>query len=212
MIAPIKRPQQKNTNGTAWHSGFLQMLPTIRRHAQIAFRNLKPEARGEAIQDVVANAMVAYARLFELGKLDIAYPNALARYGVLQHRTGRRVGNSLNGSDALSPYAQLKRNIKVERPNRYCQPDGQWLEVLVEDKRCSPADIAAVRLDFRAWLDRLSCRQRRIARLLASGESTSFAAKRFKVSSGRISQIRREFRQSWEAFQGDLPANAVATA
>ena len=55
-----------------WHPVFLNMLPTIRRCAQSAFRFLRPEARMEAVQDVVANAMVAFIRLFDRGKLDLA--------------------------------------------------------------------------------------------------------------------------------------------
>ena len=77
-----------------WHELFLRMLPAIRQHARIAFRHCNPEAREEAVQAVVCNACVAIARLAELGKLDIAYPGPLARYGVAQVRDGRMTGGS----------------------------------------------------------------------------------------------------------------------
>ena len=48
------------------------MLPAIQRHAEIAFRYLDPGARAEAVQGV-ASALVAYARLVELGRTDLAY-------------------------------------------------------------------------------------------------------------------------------------------
>ena len=61
-----------------WHQPFLKMLPAIHRHARIAFRHLDPEARAEMVEEVVANAFVAYQRLVELGKADLAYPTPLA--------------------------------------------------------------------------------------------------------------------------------------
>jgi hypothetical protein len=49
----------------AWHHHFLQILPAIRGQAAAAFRKADPAAREEAIQEVVANTLVAYARLVE---------------------------------------------------------------------------------------------------------------------------------------------------
>lgn len=49
------------------NEAFLRLLPAIARHAQFAFRDLKPEARSEAVQAVVTNAFLAYRRLCELG-------------------------------------------------------------------------------------------------------------------------------------------------
>jgi hypothetical protein len=83
----------------------------------------------------------------------------------------------------------------------------------VDDKRATPADTAASRIDFAAWLDRLSARRRKIAQVLATGESTSAAARRFRVSP-RISQIRRELHQVWQRYQGEelLPARQAVPA
>jgi hypothetical protein len=212
MIAFANRPQRRRTTKTAWHDEFLKMLPTIRRHARIAFHYLKPEARAEAVQEVLACALVAYVRLFELGKTDVAFPSVLARYGVAQYRDGRRVGNKMNVRDVSSPYAQRRKAINLERLDRYCNENGQWLEAIVEDKRSGPAEIAACRIDFADWLAQLSPRQRRIANVLASGETTARTAKRFRLSAARISQIRCELRQSWREFQGELPAKETDAA
>ena len=54
----------------AWHENFLRMLPGIRRCARHAFRNLRPEAREEAVADVTANALVAFIRLVDRGKIE----------------------------------------------------------------------------------------------------------------------------------------------
>jgi len=72
------------------------MLPAIQRHARISFRHLDAEAREELIQEVIANSLVAFLRLFSLGKTELAYPSVLARYGAAQARDGRRVGGRLN--------------------------------------------------------------------------------------------------------------------
>ena len=71
------------------------------------------------------------------------------------------------------------------------------------DKRSTPAEIAACRLDFQAWLRRLDRRRRAVAKRLAAGESTGEVACHFGVSTGRISQFRTELRDSWQAFQGE---------
>ena len=198
----------------AWHAAFLAMLPVIVRHARIAFRHLRPEAREEAVEECVANAMVAYARLFEQGRVELAYPTVLAMYSVKQVRDGRRVGNKLRIREMLSEYAQRKKGFKVERLDKFDRETGEWEEVLVEDKHAGPADVACVRLDFAAWLNLLSRRYRWIAEVLAIGETTNAVAKRFHVSAGRVSQIRKELKKAWERFQGeDLEtAPALATA
>jgi hypothetical protein len=83
---------------------------------------------------------------------------------------------------------------------------GHWEELVVEDRNSSPAEIAACRLDFRAWLRRLDRGRRALATRLARGESTTEVANRFGVSSGRISQLRNELRNSWHLFHNEPAA------
>ncbi len=85
------------------------------------------------------------------------------------------------------------------------QQDG-WLEVLIEDRRAGPAETAASRIDFPAWLKTLSNRNRRIAWKLALGGAAGHVARRFGISDARISQLRRELERSWRAFHGELAA------
>jgi transposase-like protein len=68
-------------------------------------------------------------------------------------------------------------------------------------------DIVSFRVDFADWLASLSRRDRRIAESLAIGNRTSDVAKRFDVSSGRISQLRRELAESWTEFTGESEDN-----
>ena len=69
-----------------------------------------------------------------------------------------------------------------------------------------------MRIDFSDWLKSLSRRLRRIANLLATGETTGAAAKKFRVTPGRISQIRRQLEQSWRTFQGEETSAAAVAA
>ena len=193
----------------AWHHAFLAMLPTIQTHAQLAFRHLPAEARGEAVQEVVCNACAAFARLVELNKIELAYPSALARFGVAQTKDGRKVGGRLNVRDVSSPYCQREKGITVEHLDKFDKQDESWLEVLVEDRRAGPAEVAATRIDFQAWLRSLPRRLRKIATFLAGSETTTAAAKRFHLSQGRVSQIRAELFHAWRRFQGDEPLCGV---
>jgi hypothetical protein len=188
----------------AWHNVFVEMIPAIGTHAKIAFAHLRPEARAEAIQEAICNACCAVARLAELDKLDLAYPTPLARYAVAQVRDGRKVGCKLNIRDVLSPYCQQRKKIVVERLDRYDADEGEWREALIEDKTAGPSETAAARIDIGDWFATLPRKKRRIAEVLASGECTKKAARKFRVSAGRISQLRREFQESWAEYQGEL--------
>ena len=189
---------------------FLQMIPAIKRQARLAFRDLDPEGKEEAIADVVANAFVAFYRLAQLGKTDIAYPTPLAMYGVKQYREGRRTGTKSNCKDISSSYCQKKKRFGVGRLDRFDKQDQHWIEILLEDKRSGPAEIVQAKLDIGDWMVSLSRRRRKIAVTLATGESTKAAARKFRVSAGRISQVRKELKKAWEAFVGEKPATAVA--
>ena len=186
------------------------MLPAIVTHARIAFRHLKGEARQDAVQETIANALVAFVRLVRRGKVDLAYPTVLARYAVAQIQDGRRVGNRLNVNDVLSPYAQKHKGIAVDRLDLYDKTESQWIEAVVEDYRTPVPEQVAFRCDFPAWLARLSRRNRRIAQALSTGHNTGDVAKRFKLSPGRISQLRRELHRSWQEFHGEPPDAAAA--
>jgi hypothetical protein len=188
-----------------WHKIFLGMLPAITAHAKFAFRNLRPEARAECVQEVVCNALKAFVRLVQLKKTAIAYPTVLASYGVRQTRDGRKVGGHLNVKDILSKYCQENKDVVVERLDHFDKNENAWAEVLVEDRHAGPSEIACTRIDFEEWLKSLPVRHRRLAQYLSLGNRTSDAAKKFRVSDGRVSQLRKELAESWHRFVGDEP-------
>ena len=88
-------------------------------------------------------------------------------------------------------------------------PEDCCHELLAESRNATPADLAASRIDFSDWLRALPCRHRRIAQYLSLGNRTANAAKKFRVSQGRISQLRRELAENWKKFTGGNEGNAA---
>jgi hypothetical protein len=189
---------------------FLKMAPLIATHARICFANDDPESREEHIAEVLANAFCSFLRLAQLNRLSVAYPSALARYSVAQVKCGRRTGSKLNVNDVTSEYCQRETNVVVQRLDKWDRDRDAWQEILIaDDRHANPADLAASRIDFPAFLDTLSRRNRRIAMKLAVGEKTSRVARIFGITPGRVSQLRNEFKVAWEKFHGETGAAAV---
>jgi hypothetical protein len=186
------------------------MVPIIRRHARNRLRHLRPAEREEAVEEVVASAFVSFARLIARCQGHRAFATPLAEYALKGLRGGRRVGARLNRRDVTSRYCTVKTGVTVTSLNRWDDQALEWREILVEDRRFPPAEAAAARLDFAAWLAALPFRNRRIALMLAMGEATSVVARRFRLTAGRVSQLRCELRDDWHTFVGDRAADTLS--
>lgn len=191
------------------HDAFLRMLPRIRQFAARRFRDHGAEAREELTAEAVALAFDTYRRLVERGLPELTYPAPLATFACRQVVSGRRLGGCRNVNDIGSPACEQRHGVRVTSLQRPGADSGRWCELLVEDRTAGPADIAAARIDFRSWLDSLPPRQRQLATTLATGESTGRVARLFRVSAGRISQLRRELHTAWLQFQGEPVAAAL---
>ena len=194
----------KTLRSQALQDRFLNLLPQIREQARVAFCHERQERREELIAEVVANAFVAFVRLMERGLEDVIYATPLAKYAIRQVRSGRKVGGSLNINDVSSKYAQKAKGIVVENLDRFDKQREEWREILIEDRHAGPAETAASRIDVGDWLKTLPTRTRRVAETLATGETTKKAARKHRVTPGRISQVRRALMRSWQEFQGEL--------
>ena len=194
--------QTSRTSPPEWQHNFLKMLPTIEAFASRAFRQCNPELREELIAQVTATTFAAYRRLVELGREAEAFPSVLAGFAVRKVGCGVQVGTARNQYDLTSRYCQLRTGARLERLHGQTVHGNDWNELLVEDRHCSPAEIAALRVDVAAWLGTLSLRDRAIAMLLALGERTCDVAQKFGLTSGRIAQLRRELSEAWWQFHG----------
>jgi hypothetical protein len=211
MIAFTKPVYKQKDSAPAWSEGFLSMLPAIRRRAHRVFASLHADTREEAVAECIAHAMIAYAALFARGKVDLAYPTVLARYAAAQVRRGQRVGSPFRSGDVFARFAQRRHGFSLEPLDRFDKDAGEWIEATVDDTRTPVPEQAAFRIDFPAWLATQTPRNRRIAKTLALGYSTGAAAKQFRISAGRVSQLRRMFDDSWQAFHGHNAAGDSAT-
>jgi hypothetical protein len=176
---------------------FESRLPAINRTLNYEFRWLRPWEHEVKTADALGLDWMYFVRLDRQGKNPLSFITRLADFAARHALAGRSVVSSrrVTRTDrSRSPVDETKIRKASQRP--------ESLLAMVEDRRPSPSDMAALRIDFTDWLSRLSGRQRSIALELASGTPTQQAAKRFHVTPGRISQYRVELRRSWEAFRG----------
>lgn len=131
-------------------------------------------------------------------------------FSIRQVKSGRRLGAKQNIKDITSEYCQLNKGFAVQRLDHYDEENAGWQEIVVEDKTSGPAEIAATRIDFAAWLQTLSKKEREIAITLSTGETTGRTARKFGLSASRVSQLRRQFKEAWEEFQGEWARPAAA--
>jgi hypothetical protein len=204
MITTARNPRRKACS-RRWNDRFLQLLPSIQEQAEYAFRGVSVEAREDLVQEVIAAAYGLFASLCRRGKADLIYPTPLAKFAIRHVREGRRIGSRCNSRDITSPCAWAAKRTTIERLDRFNPRRGGWREVLVEDRTAGPAETAAARIDWSNWLRSLSRRHRAIACTLAGGETTGVAARKFKISQARISQLRTWFRENWKQFHGETP-------
>jgi hypothetical protein len=197
--------------GEALRARFLLLLPRIETHAQISFRDIRcPDRRAECIAEAVALSWRWYAELAARGKDAREFVGQLARYAAQAVRSGRRVCGQERAEDVLSPTAQRRHGFAVTSlPDRSTLHGNPWDEALAQNTRSEIPDQAAFRIDFPRWRRRLSRRDRQIVDELMTGEGTQRVARRHGLTAGRVSQLRRRFREDWLAFHGE-PAAGVA--
>lgn len=213
----------RKLSSPADHNAFLTLLPKIELHARISFNHVKcPATREDKVAECIALAWKWYARLNERGK-DVTQFLMVFVYLVARAvKSGRQVAGMEKAKDVMSEQAQRRHGFTVERlpastsarhQELYGDPNGQrrhdaWEERLRDNTMTPPDEQAAFRIDFVAWLNSLTPRERRLVRAMAMNERTQDLARQFDVSPGRISQLRREFRDGWAVFCGELTDNA----
>ena len=194
----------------ALHARFLSFLPRIELHGRVCFRHLRcPHRRQDAIQEMVALCWKWFVRLAERGRDATRFPSALATYAAKAVRSGRRLTGMERAKDVLSPLAQQRQGFAVGKLPDRGTLNGSPLEEALRDNTRSPVgEQAAFRLDFPAWLLTLARRDRRLVEGMALGHRTLDLARQFRLSAGRVSQLRREFKRDWDRVTA--PGDAAA--
>jgi hypothetical protein len=186
-------------------AGFLQILPRIHAHGQVAFRGVKCPARlDDCLAEMIGLCWTWWRRLVQRGKDPSAFVSAIASYAARAVKSGRRVSGMEKTKDVLSPVAQRRRGFCVSKlPDCSTLSDNPLQDALIDNTRTPPDEQVCFRLDFPAWLASLERRNRRVAEALMVGERTSTVAQRHGLSPGRVSQLRREFKDDWQQFCGE---------
>ena len=190
---------------------FTATLKAVEDAARHAFRRLPRQDREEALAAARAAAWGAWAGLLRRGKDPVEVGvHAIANYAVRYVKAGRKLGNPTCGRgarDVWHPRVQRACGYRVVGLDRDAVRErgpgsDAWREWLACDNRVGPADEAAFRVDFAAWLTGLPGRKRQIAELLAEGHEPGLVARVLGVSPPRVTQLRHELEASWRAFQG----------
>jgi hypothetical protein len=188
----------------ALHAAFLTILPRIETHAAVVFRHVRcPHRLTDCVQETVSLAWKWFVRLAARGKDAREFPSALATFAAKAVKSGRRVCGQEKAKDVLSPLAQQHRRFAVASlPRRNTLSGNPISEALADNTRSPVPEQVHFRIDFPDWLVQLGERKRRIAEDMAMGHRTQDLAEMHKITSARISQLRREFHDGWLHFTG----------
>jgi hypothetical protein len=209
---------------TDLHAKFLVLLPKIETHGRIYFRHLKGNRKEEALQEMRSLAWSWFLRLVQRGKDVFEFLTTFSDFLVRAVSNGRRLLGFEKAKDVMSTMTQKRRGFKVEPlpvttqssyESRHSIVHGQQEQDVFEerlgDNSITPVpDQAAFRIDWPAWTQTQSERDRRIIDELMAGERTFDVGRRHGLSPARISQMRRKLRDDWEAFCAAPEDEAVA--
>jgi hypothetical protein len=181
------------------------VMPKVVSHGRVYFRHVKcRHQREELLAEMTGLCWLWHLRLAQRGKDSTRFPTALATFAARAVRSGRRLAGMDRAKDVLSPLAQRRKGFAVGKLPDCSTLDGSPLDEALRDNIHSPVDEqACFRLDFPAWLRSLPRRDRRLVKGMALGHRTLDLARRFRLSAGRVSQLRREFHREWQRFHGE---------
>jgi hypothetical protein len=211
--AGAARPQGA-PDAAALHARFLAILPAVEKHGRVYFRHLKCLHRLEEIlAEMRALAWKWFLKLVQKGKDAAHFPSMVASFAARAVRSGRRLCGQEKAKDVLSSRAQQRKGFCVQSFPEHDSSvdDNATLDALRDNTKSPPDEQAAFRIDFPAWLLRQTERNRRVAVDMSMGEKTKDLADRYGTTQGRISQLRREFKDDWAAFCDAPPARRVTS-
>ena len=218
MIAVRTLSRPCSPKNSQEHDDFLALAPIVKRHAQITFRHLPQTEREEAIAEAVASAFVSFVSLKNQDRNPVhEFPTVMATFAVLHVKNDRHVGSKASSRDVLSKMAQRRHGFRVESlpvstrtsfEKLHGSPNGRkqldvFEEWLMDNTRTPVPDQVDFRIDFTFFLDSLTQRDRRLAHFLSLGHSGKQAADSFKLTPGRVTQLRQQWQREWRVMQGE---------
>ena len=182
------------------------VLPRIEAHGRLYFRHVRClHRKQEMVAEMAALSWRWFVRLVRRGKDVLKFVGRLAVYAARAISSGRRVCGRERARDPMSASAQRKRGFAVgslaEVGNRL---GGPLADALLDNTVSPVLDQVAFRIDFPEWRRTRTERDRQIIDFMMTGESTTTLARLFRLSSARISQLRREYCADWHAYCGEV--------
>jgi len=172
---------------------------------------------------MVALAWKWFVRLMQRGKDPSEFVTTFTSLLARAVNSGRRLAGQAKAKDVMNPATQRRHGFTVEPlpcsssasyDRLYSLPHGQDMhdafEECLQHNTVSPVpDQAAFRIDFPRWRRTRCYRDRRIVDELMAGHRTLDVSRRFGLSPGRVSQLRQDFQQDWNRFNGETLAGAA---
>ncbi len=174
---------------------FIQLLPDLRRLLGHYFRYEKPEQRSESASEAIAFAFAMFKSAFEAGKQVDVRP--LARYAALTVKSGARFSGTRR-LDATN--CQTRGGQGVRR----CSSLEETPESVVTDRKghWPVSDQVAFRMDWTAFANRCSRKERLIMNRLAAGYRRNEVAEELDVTPPAITLRMNQLHRRWCAFRG----------
>lgn len=105
----------------------------------------------------------------------------------------------MNSTDIFADCTQIKGRSELSSIHLMRENDDP--KEYLADPKANVARIVGFKIDFfETWLVQQTPQHQEIIHDLMMGETTGDIAKKFKLSPARISQLRREFADSWYSF------------
>ena len=185
---------------------FLHIRERIETHARIYFRHVKCWfQKADLIAETIALAWKWFRRLAQKGKDATEFASTLACYAAKAVHCGRRVTTQLKAQDVLSEVAQQRHGFCVGKlPDFSTLSENPLAEALIDNTRTEVPEQVCFRIDFPSWLQTRTYRDRRIINDMAMSQRSLDLSRKYGISPGRISQLRREFRDDWQRFCGEF--------
>jgi len=194
-----------------------QIVPLIR--AAVSRGAVKPIG-AEDLEELAAEGFALAARWLDSAERHgkIVSPNSLAYYAIQALKSGRRSGSS-GRTDAMSAAVQLDGAVTMTSMDEVLRTDAEAnCDITLHDVlagQSESADMVAARnLDWSMVAERLDRRERYVVRETALETPGTKLAKRLKVSTARVTQIKRKvagkIRDAWgnDALQDALRKQA----
>lgn len=173
--------------------------PEIVERSARHFSYLDADARGEMVQESVAQSWASFVSADRQGKTSAEGKNhasagTLAWYANRSVTAGRRFAGS-STTDTLADGTRAAEKVTLVSLDADSD-NGHFLRESVSDTRswANPLDATRRRLDWRLIAKRCNRRQRRVLSLLVRGYGTGEIAERVRVTPGRVCQIRTELQ------------------